>query len=206
MEDLVVSQRNPNHLFVAGQVWDGKFNVMALHKSLDSGKNWTTYHLSSEISIGYAVACDPSDDRIIFVGGLINGKTVLYKTLDGGKGWNEVTGIISGRIYRIVFEPSPPNKIYVGTTEGFFRSENSGISWTKSLSAPFKCIELSTSTPNIIYAGGDEGVFCSRDFGSTWSKISRELLIKDVNCLERDETNKILYAGTEGGSIYKKQL
>jgi photosystem II stability/assembly factor-like uncharacterized protein len=206
MEDLVVIQKNPHHLFVAGQVWDGKLNLMALHKSLDNGKNWTTYSLSSKNSIGYAVACNPSDDRIIFVGGLMNGKTVLYKTVDGGKDWTEVTGIISGRIYKIVFEPSPTNKIYVGTTEGFFRSENSGISWIKSLSAPVKCIELSTATPNIIYAGGDEGVFCSRDFGSTWSKISRGLLIKDVNCLERDGSNRILYAGTDGGSIYKRKF
>jgi photosystem II stability/assembly factor-like uncharacterized protein len=179
---------------------------MVLFTSSDGGNNWITRPITSVSGCGNAIAVDKSNDNIIYVAGKKTGKGALFKTVNGGASWKEITGKISGIIYDVAVDPVSSKRVYAGTRYGFFKSQNSGSSWKKTSSFDVKCIEINPASPNEIYAGGEDGIFYSDDFGNTWSEWNKGLVVKKVLCLGVDVVNKILYAGTEGGGIYKRHL
>jgi ligand-binding sensor domain-containing protein len=179
---------------------------MTLFTSPDGGNNWINRPITSVNGCGNAIAINKSNDSIIYVGGKKQGKGVLFKTINEGASWQEITGKISGIIYDVAVDPVSPKRVYAGTSYGFFKSQNSGSAWKKIASFDVRCIEINSASPNEIYAGGEDGVFYSNNFGKTWSKWNDGLVVKNVLCIGVDVVNKILYAGSKGGGIYKRYL
>ncbi len=201
MQDLTVNPNNLNHIFVAG--YDSSA-AMALFKSLDAGSNWTTHRVGPTNSVGYSVAIDPGNDNMIYLGGAKNSsQAALFKSLNGGSSWAEITGSITGSIQCAVVDPTAPQRVYVGTSNGFFKSENAGASWTKKSDKPVTCIKINTSDPKEVFFGGSSGVFRSLDYGNTWADFNSGLGVTNIFCLAFNATNKILYAGTYYGGIYQ---
>lgn len=207
-KDLEVSKNDLNKLFIAGQMLIGSNSYLALHKSIDGGNTWTHHQVSSlPGSRGDAVAVDPTDDNIIYIGGDIGGSAGMFKSINGGANWNKITGAITGTIVDVAVNPKMPNRVYVASYGGIYKSDNGGDSWSKtSNDSCINCFLFHPTAPNIVYAGGDNGVFVSQNSGNTWSSFDEGLLIKAVKWLDINKVSKILFAGTAGGSIWKRAL
>jgi len=96
--------------------------------------------------------------------------------------------------------------MYVGTSSGVYKSEDSGSSWLQSSSFNVNCIKINPTLTNEIFAAGEGGVYFSNDGSSTWQEFNSGLICTNVACLDMNVQNKILYAGSYTGSAYKNNL
>ena len=130
------------------------------------------------------VAVDPEDPDTLYVGTSDEG---LFKSEDGGKGWERLSGIEHPRVTSVAVSPAD-GAIYAGTEPStLFVSRDGGASWReleglKTLpSAPtwsfpprpwtshVRAIALSYGDPNLVVAGIElGGVMRSPDGGETW--------------------------------------
>jgi len=133
---------NPNVFYfgaVAGGVW----------KTTDAGISWLPlFEHQSVASIG-AIAVDPHDPNVIYVGtgepclrGDISYGDGMYKSVDGGKTWMHIGLEDTRHIAKILVDPHDSNIIFVaaighayGPNEqrGVFRSNDGGKTWQKVL-------------------------------------------------------------------------
>ena len=130
------------------------------------------------------VAADPKDPDTLYVGTTDEG---LFKSEDGGEGWERISGIEHSRVTAVAVSPVD-GAVYAGTEPStLFMSRDGGASWReleglKNLpSAPtwsfpprpwtshVRAIALSHEDPNLVVAGIElGGVMRSPDGGETW--------------------------------------
>jgi hypothetical protein len=177
---------------------------MALYRSLDGGDSWTVHKVSPHTGYGNAIAIDYGNDNVIYVGGQTGLKPALFKSVDGGTSWTSVTGSISGIVTALAVDPVMSARVYAGAATGIFQSEDGGLSWTKRAPYAAKCLKINPLNPNEVYAGGTAGLFMSNDYGVTWTSMNAGLMVAQISCIELNPQGGILYAGTFGGGIYKK--
>lgn len=133
---------NPNVFYfgaVAGGVW----------KTTDAGISWLPLFEHQSVSSIGAVAVDPHDPNVIYVGtgepclrGDISYGDGMYKSVDGGKTWTHIGLEDTRHIAKILVDPHDSNIIFVaaighayGPNEqrGVFRSNDGGKTWQKVL-------------------------------------------------------------------------
>lgn len=204
MEDLVLNPGRPGHLLAAGQIQEKIVLVPVVFQSKDGGATWSWHRLSTEAGVASAVACDPSNDRILFAGGLAGEKTVLVRSGDGGETWTDITGGVTGRVLFLRADERTAGRIWAGTDSGLFRSDNAGSTWTRLSSFAARCVLVDPANSRRLFAAGAAGVWTSRDGGTTWQRMNGGLSVRDVNCLGREVRSDTLYAGTEGGGLCKR--
>ncbi|MBX2815570.1 MAG: glycosyl hydrolase [Saprospiraceae bacterium] len=177
-------------------------------KTEDAGSTW------SNISDGYfggsigAVAVAPSDENVIYVGG--GEKTVrgnvsygygMWKSVDGGKTWEQIGLENSRHISRIRIHPQNPDVVYAAvmgnlfsssSERGVYKSVDGGQNWRKVLFANADAgavdLVMDPGNPRVLYAstwrirrtpyslssGGDgSGLWKSTDSGENWEEITR---------------------------------
>lgn len=132
-----------------------------------------------------AVAIDPRDNRILYVGAASGG---IWKSTDYGKTWTAVADFEPSLSYgAIAIDPFNPDVIYAGTGEahysldsfqgaGMLRSMDAGKTWEVLASnvfigQRFTRIVCSPRRPGLIFAATTIGVFRSSDSGATWVKV-----------------------------------
>jgi hypothetical protein len=101
-------------------------------------------------------------------------------------------------------DPAVPARVYAGAMTGVFRSEDGGLSWDKRAPGDAVCLKINPLKPTEVYAGGTAGLYVSRDSGDTWTSMNAGLMISRITCLDLNPRGEILYAGTLGGGIYKR--
>jgi len=130
------------------------------------------------------VAADPRDPDTLYVGTSDQG---LFKSEDGGKSWESLSGIEHPRVTAVAVSPAD-GVLYAGTEpSALFASRDGGASWReleglRNLpSAPtwsfpprpwtshVRAISLSYTDPNLVVAGIElGGIVRSPDGGETW--------------------------------------
>jgi photosystem II stability/assembly factor-like uncharacterized protein len=87
------------------------------------------------------IAVDPSNENIAYVAfdGFLTGQGRIFRTIDGGLTWQDVSGSGAGRLpdqpaYAVAVDPrpqpgAPGGKLYAGTETGVFVSVDGGTSW-----------------------------------------------------------------------------
>jgi len=206
--DIAVAQNDANIIYV-GTGSDGlRSNVIAgkgMYKSIDGGDTWQPIGLDDTGHIG-AVEINPENHNVVYVAAIgqafnANEERGLYKTVDGGRNWEQVlyisdeTGISDVEMLpgnpEIVFatawkaERKPWTIISGGENEegGLFKSVDGGASWDKITDGlPTGLIgkmdlALSPADSSIVYllveAPGDEaGLYKSIDQGQTFEQVS----------------------------------
>ena len=165
-------------------------------KSTDGGAHWAPLTDNQPSLATGSITIDPND--VIYVGtGEGNESCDSYygagvlKSTDGGSTWAQLGASTFGAsaISRIAVNPTSTSAIIAsaieahytdshygfcngaGTAAGVYVSTNSGVSWTRTLSATFGSTDLvmDPTTPAIIYAAADGGVYKSSNNGTTWS-------------------------------------
>lgn len=200
ISDIAIHPRNHHTWYVAvgsGGVW----------KTRNGGTTWQpVFDDRTSYSIG-CVTIDPNNPEIIYVGTgeNVSGRHVgfgdgVYKSLNGGKTWENMGLKTSEHIAKILVDPRDSKVLYAaaegplwsaGGERGVFKSRDSGRHWTA-------CLEISKDTgvtdiafdpgnPGILYAaayqrrrsvaafmggGPESGIYKSEDGGKNWKKLT----------------------------------
>ena len=180
-------------------------------KTVDSGRTFAPVFDSEPVQAIGALAVAPSDPKIVWAGTgeawVIRDADMMgdgvYKSTDGGTTWTHMGLEQTGRIGRIIVNPTNPDIVFVcalgRTTDpqqerGVFRTMDGGKSWTRVLfvNPHTGCSGLSmdAQNPNVLYAGTwqivmhtwamfsggpGSGVYKSVDGGTTWTRLSAGL-------------------------------
>jgi photosystem II stability/assembly factor-like uncharacterized protein len=163
---------------VAGSATDPKLYYFGsagggVWKSTDSGETWSAVFEKEKTSAIGALAIDPKNNNIVWVGtGESNPRQDVsygdgvYKTTDGGDKWVNVGLKNTRHISRILIDPDNPKHVIVaalgdiyGDSEdrGVYVTEDGGATWTKTLyvspASGASDLAMDVHHPNVVFAG-----------------------------------------------------
>jgi photosystem II stability/assembly factor-like uncharacterized protein len=174
-----------------------------VYKSEDGGASWKNVGLKNSEHIAKIIV-DPRNSEIVYVAALgplwkEGGERGVYKTIDGGKTWNQVlkiddnTGMNdiamdprnSDVLYAAAFQRRRHDYAYVsgGPQSGIYKTTDGGKNWDKannglpSVDKGRIAIAISPANPEYIYAlveagKGESGFYRSNNRGASWEKRS----------------------------------
>ncbi|MBT8315664.1 MAG: glycosyl hydrolase, partial [Maribacter sp.] len=200
ISDIAVNPDNPFEYYIAtssGGVW----------KTKNSGISYTPlFDKEGSYSIG-CVTLDPNNTNVIWIGtGENNNQRSVaygdgvYKSIDGGKSWENVGLKTSEHIGKIIVHPQDSDIVYVaaigplwskGGERGLYRTKDGGKTWDAVLSVDehtgVNDIVMDPRNPDALYVstlqrrrhvytyvggGPGSGMHKSIDGGDTWNEIN----------------------------------
>lgn len=203
ISQIAKDPKDPSTWYVAvasGNAW----------KTSNNGTSWTPIFDSyGSFSTG-CITVDPTNSNVIWLGTgenqsqrSVSWGDGVYKSLDGGKTWQNMGLPKSEHIGKILVDPRDSDIIYVaaqgplwadGGERGVYKSVDGGQQWERVLHVSeytgIADICFDTKNPDIIYAssyqrrrhvgflvaGGEESrIYKSSDGGSNWKKLSKGL-------------------------------
>lgn len=201
--DLAVDPRNPAVWYVAvasGGVW----------KTVNAGTTWQPlFDKQGSYSIG-CVTLDPKRPATVWVGSGENNsqRSVgfgdgIYRSLDGGKNWENLGLKDSEHIARILVDPRNSDVLYVaaqgplwksGGERGLYKTSDGGRTWKAVLTVDehtgVSDVVQDPRNPDVLYAasyqrrrhvwglvngGPGSAIWKSADGGATWKKLTSGL-------------------------------
>jgi photosystem II stability/assembly factor-like uncharacterized protein len=222
---IAVDPKNPNHVVVGalGDVF-GPSHDRGVYVTWDGGKTWSQTLFVSDQSGASDLAMDPHDPNTVYVGiwhfkrqpwtfesgGPDDG---LYKSTDGGKTWNKLTGHglptgITGRI-GLAIAPSNGKRVYalIESKQGIlWRSNDGGANWTMVSSDTlvdqrpfyFSHIAVDPKDENHVYAVSMM-LAESKDGGKKFTEIARDVHVDYHAIWIADNDPKRIIVGEDGG-------
>ncbi len=174
-----------------------------VYKSEDGGKSFTNMGLKESQHIG-EIIIDPKNSEVVYVasyGPLWNsgGERGVYKSMDGGKTWQQVLKISDDTgVADLIMDPKNNSVLYAsahqrqrkgygyvsgGPESAIYRSVDAGATW-KKINSGFPsgdlgriAIAISPMNSDVLYThleaqDGQNGSFKSTDRGASWVKMS----------------------------------
>lgn len=165
-----------------------------LWKTVNGGSSWVSLTDGLPNINTCGVAIDYTNPNILylvtgdadaFIGNVLNvdysrRSMGVLKSSDGGNTWNP-TGLVFDEItgplaYNIRIHPTNPAILYVSTTDGIYRTANSGTTWSLVFGSNhfFSSIydmEFKPGSSTVMYASGLDSIFRSVNSGATWSGV-----------------------------------
>ncbi|MEO0077884.1 MAG: T9SS type A sorting domain-containing protein, partial [candidate division WOR-3 bacterium] len=102
-----------------------------------------------------------------------------------------------------------PQRVYVGTSNGVFRSTDAGATWSAtSLTQQTRSLAIDPNHPESIFAGTyGQGVYASTNAGTTWTPMNEGLTNPRILSMSlRPGIENTIFVGTEGGSVFRTSL
>ncbi|MFQ5639294.1 MAG: WD40/YVTN/BNR-like repeat-containing protein [bacterium] len=149
----------------------------------------------------YGIAVDPNDANIIF---LACGNGVL-RTLDRGRSWRLTTDWRVTEALDIAIASTNPERVYVATAYGVWRSENRGDIWLESnrgLKRTFtQAVEVDHRNPKRLFAGTESGLYLSGDGAQSWTLVGpAEVTVLDIQ--QGTAAPEMWLAGTQTHGVW----
>ncbi len=146
---------------------------------------------------------DPNNSDIMYVGLY----TELYKSVNGGKNWQNINPEISNGtiIHNII--AMDDSILYVGTQNGLFKSKDGGTSWQTDHTGLNNCyVRTLLYVDEEIWLGTGEGLYTKSLKDSIWYRRTNGLNAMSINDFEliSTDTGTVIYAGTLGAGMYFK--
>jgi len=143
---LAYDPKNPDRILLgtsAGQ----------LFQSTDRGNTWSRYaDLGREDYVLDNIAFDPTDSKIVYIAAwtmdTVNDGDI-FKSKDGGKSWNKLSGMRGKSVRALEIAPSDPKILVAGALDGVWRSTDRGDSWQRISPAGHADIKNIESIPSI---------------------------------------------------------
>lgn len=200
---FAVHPKNRAHYYVAvasGGVW----------KTVNDGTTWTPiFDNEGSYSIGY-ITLDPKNPNVVWVGtGENNSQRSVgygdgvYKSIDGGKTWQNVGLKTSEHIGKILIDPRDSDTVIVaaqgplwgpGGDRGLYKTTDGGKNWNKILNISENTgvtdVVMDPHNPDLLVAasyqrrrhvftlingGPESAMHRSTDGGKTWTKVTSGL-------------------------------
>ena len=158
-------------------VWVGSGGG-GLWKSITGGNNWAPMQAGMP-NLGVAdIAIDPTNTNNMYIatgdkeaGGYSFG---VFKSANGGLTWAQTSLSYSitqsKHISRLLLDNSNPTTIFATSSDGIWRTQNAGSTWSLVKPGVFYDIQFNAAGTNTLYATSDS-VYKSIDGGSTWKSI-----------------------------------
>jgi photosystem II stability/assembly factor-like uncharacterized protein len=170
---IAVDPADDNHILIGaagGGIWESK----------DTGKTWVPRtDAMPSLAIG-AVVFDPSNPARVYAGSgegnfYANLGVGVYVSTDGGSTWAVLAGAPFPGVgfYDLVIDPATPATLYAATTNGFFKSTNSGKTWSQKRAG--QCWDISVHPAGgatEILAAFADGLFSSTNGGNSFSAVA----------------------------------
>ena len=212
--DIAIHPKDQSKWYVAvgsGNLW----------KTTNAGTTWEPiFDNQPSYSLG-CVTLDPNNPEIVWLGTgeNVSGRHVgfgdgIYKSLDGGKTWENMGLIKSEHIAKILVDPGNSDVVYVaaegplwaaGGERGVYKSVDGGKTWKQVLKIDKNTgvtdLEFDPQNPSILYAaayqrqrhiwsllagGPNSGIYKSTDEGANWRKLTNGLPKGDVGKIGLD--------------------
>src|SRR3954454_19611160 len=203
VDDIAVVESDPSIIYLGlatGGIW----------KSTNNGTTWTPIFETYPVSSIGDIAIAPSNPDIIYVGtGEANNRQSssfgagVYKSIDGGKTFQEAGLKETQSIARIVIHPKDPNVAYVAAVghlfgpnkeRGLYKTTDGGKTWTNTKfideNTGFTDVVMDPANPNVLVAASYErrrtpwgfnggglgsGLWKTSDGGKSWTKLTNGL-------------------------------
>jgi uncharacterized repeat protein (TIGR01451 family) len=131
-----------------------------------------------------ALAIDPSDPQVLYVGGFFSTGNGVFKSTNGGQTWTPTGALPDEAVLDLAIDPANPERIYAELHRSFYKSENGGVTWTPmnfspAASLPLRNLYIDPALPSTLLAGSAPeflGFSRSVDAGATWQHIQWEEL------------------------------
>jgi photosystem II stability/assembly factor-like uncharacterized protein len=133
INSIAVHPDEPNRVFIA----TNNYGVMV---SNDGGKNFTQTNDNFTSRFAYSVTPDIAQPNRLYATtqNTASSGGFFFTSMDGGKSWTQAKGLDINRVspLAVLQDRVDPNRMFLGSNLGIFRSLDRGISWT--LMAPPK--------------------------------------------------------------------
>ena len=204
-------------------------------KSIDGGKTWKQTLDKADSAGVFDLEVDPDNPRVLYASLLIpapepnesapkstdasstqkppEDTSVIYKSTDEGATWFPLAskGLPEkdrGRLGIAVAPHTMGKRLYAVMNQGFFRSDDTGATWTKSTKDPrilgsgyFSRIFVDTRNPDILYMA-QTSLYRSTDGGRTFEAFVGAPSGDDFHVLWIDPTNpRRMLLGVDQGAI-----
>lgn len=183
----------------------------SLHTSADGGKTWSLLvNLNKPQLVLDQLLIDSRDSKIIYTSGHRHKEPGgFFMTKDGGATWKEAKELRNTSIHAMEQSIKNPNVILAGTTDGIWKSENSGDSWKKIeessvFNTTVDSIAIDPRDENTIYAGTWWRAYKTTDGGKSWRLIKNGMIDdSDVFAIEIDQKNPDHVIASACSGIYE---
>jgi photosystem II stability/assembly factor-like uncharacterized protein len=199
---IAIHPKDSRILYIAGNHLASGKRCMAVLKSVSGGKTWEVTRLAPFSIEGYAyfISVNPTNPNIVYTGGYYSDKkrAYIFKTIDEGKTWQDITGATLGIPYDMVIDPINSSKVYVGTSHAIYRSLDGGRIWLQNNGIAFaRALGINSSNPNILYASFDSGwIYKSANGGIDWIVYRTEI---EAQCFKFLVLSKKIFFSSAAG-------
>jgi len=211
---LAYAPSNPNVVYAGLSVDTHYYSPnptgTVIYKSTDGGSTFAALPSIIDGNNVNRLVVDASDPNKVYAA-TTNG---VYKTTNGASSWTYATTLGKRKIEALAVKSGT---IIAGEVAGgVWTSSDDGTSWTgpnnNGISAPnpyIAALAFDAANSNIVYAGDlYSGAYKSSDKGLTWSPFPDPSMTGLTNRAINDlvATPEVLYAGTEGGGVFRYDL
>jgi photosystem II stability/assembly factor-like uncharacterized protein len=168
-QELAVARAAPARVYAA--------TVNGILASADRGDTWRTANEGLRAAAVSSLAFGARDGRTLYA--VTESELApVAKTSDGGIRWRRTSrGLDQRGVFYTVLVPDPhrPRTVYLGSSNGVYRSGDGGERWTRAArgmpsGSAINAIAVHPRRPRTLYAAGQR-VFKSTDGGGTWRQL-----------------------------------
>jgi hypothetical protein len=186
-----VDETNLNHIIVGGPnsgVW----------KTTNNGTNWVNLTDDFQNVNVWSLEIDPNNSNTYYWGSAYGD---MFKSIDGGNTWNELTFPGGANIIRILVHPTNSSIVFA-VSSGLYKSINGGVSWSQvsGASTGGYDVEFKPGDPNTVYFSS-AGVYKSTDGGDNFSSVSGVGTGAKMMAVTADNPSVLYVVEASGGSF-----
>jgi photosystem II stability/assembly factor-like uncharacterized protein len=193
---LVIDPKNPKTLYCADR--NPSSGDPQIFKSTDGGVRWKASNRGVGAGGVLALIADAAGTLIA-----LGSEGGLWRSTDGATTWTAGGRGLPGKGMKgMAIDPTNPTRLYVVAEQGFYHSEDGGLSFTaQKVEGPEA---VAVDSKGTVYLGNGDGVSRSSDGGRTFSPFNEGLTNLDVRALHIAGTR--IYAGTAGGGVFSSEI
>lgn len=183
-----------------------------IQKSTDGGVTWTVVYTNQPGNAITQVALNPFTSKEVYA---TTSGGVLLKSEDEGVTWRILKLFQNRAPKKLVLLKNDPRIMFVVMSDGIFRSNDAGASWSETMTEALRKVEalpindftFTDHTPAIMYVASNSGIVRSQDGGATWQVLPTVIPPKTVPinafAINPVDENELLF--TAASTFYRSE-